>query len=609
MEGRSQHKSQEQGVLELKGERYSGLNSDSSVAESDIFDGLDISIKGIAEATGNREPTVIGKLAELQGEVDALNACDTNEKLVSTLARGWKAAFDAEWATRQPATKYFLRAKQQEFINALMLAAGIQIDALTDRETAIPGDDLAAVVKVFYPESEKITVKSIDLEVPSSWSVRPEAAPSSTPRPFSRNEVAKNSQAFNIHVPADAAPSQPYWLAEKRESDLFAWPLTESRTHPFDRPLAAARVAILVDGIEIPIMQPIEYRFADDVRGEVRRELNVVPAFTVRLDHDLLIVPAGSAATRRIVMSIFNNSRTAMKGTASIESSGASFALTPSSVPFELASGQKTSVTFDVRIAAGTKAGSYALIAKAVTAVSSSSLEIHTVAYPHIQTHRYYTRSSAVVESIDLKTIPGKIGYVMGTGDTVDEAIRQMGYDVSLLSEKDLSAGDLLSFDVIVVGIRAFQVRPDLAANNQRLLDYVKNGGTLLVQYQRSDYENLLPYPGKIGPRVVDENAIVTILEPNHPIFNFPNKITTEDFRGWVQERNLSDLSTFDERYVPLLESHDSGEPNNKGGLVITKLGNGNFVYCSYSLFRQLPSGVPGAYRLMANLLSVGQKK
>jgi LmbE family N-acetylglucosaminyl deacetylase len=609
MQGRSQHKSQEQGVLELKGERFSGLNSDGSAKETDVFDGIDVSVKGIAEATGNHEPTLIGKLAELQAAVDALNVCDTNEKLVSALARGWKAAFDAEWATRQPATKYFLRVKQKKFVDALKLAAGIQIDALADRETVVAGEDLTAAVRVFFPETEKIAVKGIDVSVPPGWTVRPADASASTPQQFARSEIARSSGIFTIHVAGDAAPTQPYWLTEKREGDLFVWPATDSRTHPFDPQLAEARVTVVIDGIEVPMMQPIEFRFADDVRGEVRRELNVVPAITVKLDHELLIVPTGSAATRRVVMTIYNNSSKAEKGTASVDMAGAPLSSMPSSVPFELAPGQKTSAIFTIAIAAGIKAGSYGLTAKAVTADSTSSTEMHTLAYPHIQTHRYYTPSSSVLESIDLKTTPEKVGYVMGTGDAVDEAIRQMGYDVSLLGEDELSTGDLSSFDVIVIGIRAYQVRPDIAASNQRLLDYVKNGGTLLVQYQRADYEAFLPYPAKIGPRVVEENAPVTILEPGHPAFNIPNKITAEDFSGWVQERNLSDLSTFDEHYLPLLESHDSGEAENKGGLVVAKLGKGNFVYCSYSLFRQLPSGVPGAYRLMANLLSVGRKQ
>jgi hypothetical protein len=232
---------------------------------------------------------------------------------------------------------------------------------------------------------------------------------------------------------------------------------------------------------------------------------------------------------------------------------------------------------------------------------------MHLLAYPHIQTRRYYTRASIEVNVLDLKVSPVKVGYIMGSGDQVPEAIRQMGLDVKMLDEKEIGSGDLSKYDVIVVGVRASEVRDDFVAHNRKILNYVENGGTLIVQYQRPVYalQNLTPFPVTMGLRVVDENAKVTILQPEHPVFNFPNKITDADFTGWVQERNAYNFNTFDEKYTPLLEAHDAGEPENKGGLVIATLGKGKYVYCSYSFFRQLPSGVSGAYRLFANLLSL----
>ena len=176
-----------------------------------------------------------------------------------------------------------------------------------------------------------------------------------------------------------------------------------------------------------------------------------------------------------------------------------------------------------------------------------------------------------------------------------------------MISERELASGDLSKYDTIVIGIRAYQVRSDTVANNKRLMDFANNGGTLIVQYQLPQYSqmNALPYPAQMGPRVVDENAEVKILKPAHPIFNFPNRIAASDFVGWVQERNLYNFSTMDPKYTGLLESHDAGEPENSGGLVIADVGKGKFIYCSYSLFRQLPAGVPGAYRLLANMLSI----
>ena len=230
---------------------------------------------------------------------------------------------------------------------------------------------------------------------------------------------------------------------------------------------------------------------------------------------------------------------------------------------------------------------------------------MNSIAYPHIQTHRFYTRAETKVEVLDLKVAPVKVGYIMGSGDEVADSVQKMGVDVTMLEEKDLASGDLKRFDTIIVGIRATETRPDYVANNQRLLDYVKNGGHLIVQYQRAGLQQILPFPVNGNIRVVDENAKVTILQPANPAFNFPNKITDADFSGWVQERNAYNFNTFDEKYVPLLETHDVGEADNKGGLVVADIGKGKFVYCSYSFFRQLPSGVPGAYRLFANLISM----
>jgi hypothetical protein len=213
-----------------------------------------------------------------------------------------------------------------------------------------------------------------------------------------------------------------------------------------------------------------------------------------------------------------------------------------------------------------------------------------------------------------LKVADVKLGYIAGSGDQVPEAIEQMGLPVTLLNETDLSTGDLSRFDTIVVGVRASEVRPDFVANNKRLFDFVNGGGTLIVQYQRPDYVSLglQPYPAKIGsagagPRVTNEDAPVMILHPEHPAFNFPNKINEADWQGWVLERTVFNFTNFDPRYTPLLESHDPGEGDETGGEVVAEIGKGRYVYTSYAWFRQLPAGVPGAYRLFANLISLSK--
>jgi hypothetical protein len=232
------------------------------------------------------------------------------------------------------------------------------------------------------------------------------------------------------------------------------------------------------------------------------------------------------------------------------------------------------------------------------------------IAYPHIRTHRVYEPAKTQVEVIDVQVAPVRIGYVMGSGDKVPDALRQLGLDVTLLDDEMLTSGDLSRCDTIVIGIRASQTREAFVANNNRLLDFARDGGAMIVQYQAADYidKQLTPFAARMDHpvRVVDETAPVTILQPDHPIFTFPNRIGPTDFDNWVQERNNHNFTSFDEsHYVPLTESHDTGEPESVGGMVYAAIGDGHYVYTGYSWFRQLPNGVPGAYRLFANLLSL----
>jgi hypothetical protein len=240
---------------------------------------------------------------------------------------------------------------------------------------------------------------------------------------------------------------------------------------------------------------------------------------------------------------------------------------------------------------------------------TSYTTDLQEIAYPHIQTHRVYRPAVVTAQVLDLKVAPITVGYVMGSGDQVPDMIRRMGVAVTLVDDEMLATGDLSRFDTIVVGVRASEARPAFVANNGRLLQYAERGGTLIVQYQQGDYiqRNLAPFPAQMASRVTDETAPVRILAPQHPVFTFPNAIGEKDFAGWVQERNLYAFTTFDKQYVPLLETVDPGEPPQQGGEVYARVGQGHFVYTAYAWFRQLPAGVPGAYRQFANLISLSK--
>lgn len=589
MEGRSQHKTQEQGVLELRGERFSGLNLiDSKVPkvenEKSVFDGIDVLLK---ESESARRAL---------REYEPANP----QKIIPILVEGLQKI-------RQSKDKNYLL---EQFSEAIGRASGIIIDALAEKETVAPDESFLITSKVFFPKAENIKVKEIKLQMPNDWQVSKADAPKENNQGFFRREVANETAYFNVKVPKNEKPTQPFWLEKARKGDLFDLQTSEYLIEPFQKPLISCLVTAEFGGTLITFKQPVQYRFADDIRGEVRRDLNVVPKLSLSLDQDLLIVPySDKAQTRKIVLNVKNNSSAVISGTADLKlpdgwKTRQDFGI------FQLGKkGESKSFEFDVVIPAKFKISDFELSAQVTSNGETFTSTIHEIAYPHINTHRFYTAAKTKVNVLDLKAAPVKIGYVAGSGDNVPEAIRQMGLDVEMLDEKQLNNGDLSRFDSIVVGIRASEVRQDFTANHQRLLDYVKNGGNLIVQYQRPIYENLLPFPAKLGARVVDENAKVSILEAAHPIFNFPNKISDADFTGWVQERNLYAFSTFDANYKPLLEAHDAGEPENKGGLVIAQIGTGKYIYCSYAFFRQLPAGVSGAYRLFANLLSLPKAK
>lgn len=620
MEARSQHKSQEQGVLELKGDQFSGLNLVSGEAKSEksLFDGLDTTIKGIARLTNNEDGQLDAKLDELQQQVETaltkftpLSPVDSLEHL----SNAFRLANEVRLSTENTRTREMLTEFANGIGSAIAQALGIWMDTLADKETVVPGENIQVAVKVFFPKTSNVTVKQISLIAPIGWQTKRIEAPKDNNPGFFRRESPNASDYFTVEIPTDAPLTQPYWLERERQGDLFQWLSTSNHNRAFQSSLPVwARVITDVNGSELVLNQLFEFRYADDIRGEIRRNVDVVPKVTVEMDQSLMIVPYSEKAQKRqVVMTVTNHSQQPVTGTASLNlNTPVEWKYSASTRAFELKrTGEKTAITFDVTIPARMKAGSYQISGRAMVGEALANMTMKTIAYPHIQTHRYYRPATVDVKVIDLKTAQSKVGYIVGSGDRVPEAIRQMGFDVETITERELASGNLSRFDVIVVGIRAYQVRPDVVANNQRLIDYARNGGTLIVQYQLPGFaqQNLMPYPAQMGPRVADENAKVSILQPEHPIFYFPNKITDADFSGWVQERNLYNFSTMDAAYTPLLESHDAGEQENKGGLVIAKVGKGNWVYCSYSMFRQLPAGVPGAYRLFANLLSLPKSK
>jgi hypothetical protein len=236
----------------------------------------------------------------------------------------------------------------------------------------------------------------------------------------------------------------------------------------------------------------------------------------------------------------------------------------------------------------------------------------HLAGYPGVRPYPLYRPATYRAVGVEVKTAPGlRVGFLPGTGDDVPKALENLNQSVRVLSESDLTHGDLSAYDTIILGVRAYAVRADLKAANGRLMDYVKNGGVLIVQYNLQGFDNNYgPYPFTLGAspqKVVDENSSVKFLDPSSPAFTWPNKVTEADFKGWVEERGHGFMRTWDSRYQPLVETHDPGQDPQEGGLLLARYGKGFYVYDAFALYRQLPSGVPGAYRLLGNLVSLSK--
>jgi LmbE family N-acetylglucosaminyl deacetylase len=577
-EGRSQHKTQEMGGIEPLGPAASGLirldpPADAAAArERSIFEGIDVSVTGIAAVSGLPAGALRAELAAIDSAArQSLSTYQPTEpaKLVPQLAAGLASTRTARQALLSLAVSadaradadFLLAAKERDFVDALARAAGVAVDPLSDAEAVVPGASATVSVRTFLADPALVKVVSATLRAPAGWTVVPAPPP---PPPgqggpaANRRETPTAESRYVVTVPAGAAPTQPYFLVQARTGDMYNWPADGPITMPFDPPLLTADVALEIGGTSVSISRPAQFRVADRVRGELRRDLNVVPAVSVGLDSRLLIVPAGNTPqSQRLVVRTTSFATKPLRGTLRLKLP-AGWTAEPAEAPFTLdREGDAAAATFVVKAPAKRAVGSFEIGAEAVVGGATYTRDVQTIAYPHIQTHRLYLPASVKVQVFDLKVANVKVGYIMGSGDQVPEALRRMGIDVTLIDPDMLSSGDLSRFDTIVVGVRASEARPDFVANHGRLRDYMERGGTLIVQYQQGDYvaRNLPPYPVKAenNPRVTDETAPVKILIPKHPLFSYPNTITEADFDGWVQERNLYSFSSFDGRYTALL--------------------------------------------------------
>jgi hypothetical protein len=340
---------------------------------------------------------------------------------------------------------------------------------------------------------------------------------------------------------------------------------------------------------------------------EIRRKLDVIPPVLLEFTSDVrLFAPGGSNVVTVDIVAARSNSA----GTLQLEAP-AGWKISPVKQAFSLgAIGDRQ--TFNFTIIAPELATTAKITASAEIGGVHYCNQREEISYPHIPRQLLQPVATLKAVSLDLAIRGKKVGYIAGAGDTVAEAIKQMGYDVTMLDGEDLTTNRLKDFGAVVIGVRAFNVRKDLVAHMPALFAFVESGGNVIEQYNRPGNDlktdQLTPYSLRLsGDRVTDENAAVTFLAPEHPMLNAPNKITSADFDGWTQERGIYFPNQWDDHFTPILACNDAGESPLKGGLLVAQYGKGYFVYTGLVFFRELPAGVPGAYRLFANLISLGK--
>ena len=568
-ESRTNHKSQGAALTPARGsaDEYFTL-VDGEPAPTDIMNGVETSWRRVPG--GER----------IEGMVDkAIHDFSLRypERSVPALVEIYKAIAalpDGYWRTQ----------KLKETQALIAECSGLWIEAVTRTPYAVQGDALPVTLVLNNRLNAPITVEGASVDgVDTAW----------------RQELQGNknySLSCVIHVAPNEPVTQPYWLREEMSPGSFNVSDQRLIGNPQGAPAYEVRFRLVIGGQEFVYTRPVQYKYTDPVRGELYEPLTVIPRVTAQFDPSLVLFTDGEEKS--------------FHAEAQDHQPGAvlpTMQLTPTP---GLAIGKPVGLSWTAKPAGhGTQTVTADLLAGRDTV-----LQLTTIAYEHIPRIDYFRPAREKFVVADVRTAGHRIGYIEGAGDKVPAALEQMGYEVVLLNEKDLSPAFLKTFDAVIAGVRAYDVHPWLKQRHDVLMEYVKDGGNLIVEYNRDGLDNMNtnigPYPFAISnKRVTDENAPVTFLQPAHPVLNYPNKITDQDFQGWIQERGIYFAGQTDPAYESVLSMNDPGERELKGSLVIARYGKGIFVYTGLVFFRELPAGIPGAYRLMANIIALNQKK
>jgi hypothetical protein len=479
------------------------------------------------------------------------------------------------------------------------LAAGVQLTAEADRGDVVADEDFTVTIRTRCRPEIQCTFDAPHV----SYAQLPERVRLADGQKEDVEKAAESSWIFAFSKAKGTAP--PVIGAPGALPRLF--PPLESALNPDGDPLLEISREVHIGDFSFSPEVKVTYTAASST-AVTRVPLRIVPAYTIAVDPKQTVeVLNAKHDPFNVFLRVHSYSTKPGKVTVGLDVPDGITASAPVELDFPGSGDQYAE--FAVTPPANLAAGNIKLTAYAANRDGKFSTSLEPL--PSMPTLLWSEPAQCVVHAFDIN-VPRNlhVGYISAEGEPIPDALRQLGIDVQMLDTAALAFGDLSHYNAIVVGVRAYELRPELAAANQRLLNYVSNGGTLVVQYNRDyiwDKLQPAPYPATIGtptPRITDETSPVKFLKPDDPLLNKPNKITQADFQGWVQERGLYFWSKFDDRYTPLLAMNDPGEKDLNGALVYTRHGKGTYIYTGLAFFRELPEGVPGAYRLFVNLLS-----
>ncbi len=627
--------------------RY-GSRVPSADNENSFFDGIDTSVGGIATLTAGDTKFLKDGLAEISRlAADAMHnyAVDRPSSIAPVLADGLKATRTlidnvSSSSLAEPGKSnvlFELRVKEQQFQKTLAAALEVSFQTTVAAEEparagggasttdaaflagrggrgggptftiAIPQQSFAVQAQIYDEGPESVSVDAVEV-APSdgkNWNIHRQGS--------AVDQVKAGAQAqvrFEVTVPPDAAITRPYFTRPDEEQPYYDLIDPRYRNLPLAPYPLAVRAKLSYRGVPFEVAEDVQTSERVPGIGILLNPLLVAPAISVSVSPTAGAVPLESK-TFAFTCTVHSNVKGPAQGILRLKLPPG-WQSNPPEAKFAFSrDGEDQTLVFSITPDA-VKLTSYTLTAVAEYAGHSYTEGYHLTGYPGVRPYPFYRPATYKAVGVDVKTAPGlHVGFLPGTGDDVPKALENLGMNVRILATSDLTHGDLSVYDTIILGTRAYAVRQDLKSANARLMDYVKNGGVLIVQYNLQDFDHDYgPYPFTLGAnpqKVVDENSPVTVLDPNNPALSWPNKITAADFQGWVEERGHGFMKSWDPRYQALIETHDPDQDPQKGGLLVARYGKGFYVYDAFALYRELPVGVPGAFRIIANLVSLSK--